>query len=164
MNHPGSFSIRKARAEDADAIAQFNSAMALETEDRELLPEVIGAGVRRMLADPKAGFYLVAESDGQAIGSLMVTYEWSDWRNGRFWYIQSLYVQRVWRRRGVFRGLYAHLKEIAATDPDVCGFRLYVEKDNANAQRTYLNLGMVLTDYLMMEELKPGIVFTREPR
>jgi len=162
MNQPGPFSIRKARAEDADAIARFNSAMALETEHRELLPEVIGAGVRRMLADPQAGFYLVAQAQGEPIGCLMVTYEWSDWRNGRFWYIQSLYVVAEWRRRGVFRGMYAHLKQMAAGDPDVCGWRLYVEKDNANAQRTYLGLGMQLTDYLMMEELKPGVVFLRE--
>lgn len=155
------FSIRRAREEDAEAIAQFNSAMALETEGRQLLPEVIGAGVKRMLAQPAAGFYLVAEAPTGVMGCLMVTYEWSDWRNGRFWWIQSLYVQPDWRRRGVFRALYAHLKEMAKQDPDACGFRLYVEKDNANAQRTYVNLGMELTDYLLMEELKPGIVFCR---
>src|SRR4051812_22897653 len=160
MSTPAPFSIRKAEAHDAQVIAQFNAAMALETEDKRLLPDVIGTGVRRLLAQPESGFYLVAAAGDDVVGCLLVTYEWSDWRNGRFWWIQSLYVRPDWRRRGVFRGLYAHLKEISATDPDACGFRLYVEKDNANAQRTYIDLGMELTDYLIMEELKPGVVFT----
>jgi ribosomal protein S18 acetylase RimI-like enzyme len=89
------------------------------------------------------GFYLVAEAaDGQVAGSLMVTTEWSDWRNGRFWWIQSVYIQPDWRRRGVFRALYRHLTEIAEDEPDVCGFRLYVERENAAAQATYRALGM----------------------
>ena len=162
MEELAPFTLRRARAADAQTIADFNAAMALETEHKHLLPEVIGAGVRRMLEQPQAGFYLVAESDAQVIGCLMVTYEWSDWRNGRFWWIQSLYVRPDWRRRGVFRGLYAHLKEMAAADPDVCGFRLYVEKDNTGAQQTYIDLGMELTEYRIMEELKPGIVFCRD--
>jgi ribosomal protein S18 acetylase RimI-like enzyme len=156
---PSSLQIRRASEADADFIAQANAAMALETEGKRLLPEVIGAGVRRLLADPRLGFYLVAEAEGRRIACLMVTTEWSDWRNGQFWWIQSLYVQPDWRSRGVFRAMYAHLTEAAAAQPEVCGFRLYVERDNAKAQRIYLKLGMSETDYRLMEELKPGVVY-----
>jgi ribosomal protein S18 acetylase RimI-like enzyme len=151
--------IRRAQPEDAPTLARFNAAMALETEHRRLIPEVVGAGVRRLLADPQGGFYLVAEGAGELVASLMVTYEWSDWRNGRFWWIQSVYVRPEWRRRGAFRALYEHLRDAAARDPDACGFRLYVERDNAAAQATYRELGMQATEYLLMEALKPGVVF-----
>ena len=97
--------VRAARREDADTIAAFNAAMALETEGKRLRPEVLGAGVRRLLGEPALGFYLVAEVHGEVVGCLMVTTEWSDWRNGRFWWIQSVYVPAAWRRRGVFRAL-----------------------------------------------------------
>ena len=152
-------SIRRASGADADFIAGANAAMALETEGKRLLPEVIGAGVRRLLADPRLGFYLVAEAGGERIACLMVTTEWSDWRNGQFWWIQSLFVRPDWRSLGVFRAMYAHLTEAAAGQPDVCGFRLYVERENANAQRIYLRLGMSETEYRLMEELKPGVVY-----
>jgi ribosomal protein S18 acetylase RimI-like enzyme len=149
--------VRPARAEEADTLAGFNIAMALETEGRRLLPEVVGAGVRRLLAEPALGFYLVAVADGEVVGSAMVTTEWSDWRNGRFWWIQSVYVRREWRRRGVFRALYAHIRAAAAQAPDVCGFRLYVERENAAAQATYRALGMQETEYRIMEELRAGV-------
>ena len=158
---PQQIHIRAARPGDADTIAAFNIAMAFETEGKQLLPEVIGAGVRRLLADPQLGFYLVAEADGAIAGSLMVTTEWSDWRNGRFWWIQSVYVPAQWRRSGVFRALYGHVTREAAAQPDVCGLRLYVEHENTEAQATYRSLGMRATDYLMFEELKAGVVFTR---
>jgi ribosomal protein S18 acetylase RimI-like enzyme len=151
--------IRPAIAGDADALAAFNIAMARETEGKRLRPDVVGAGVRRMLAEPGLGFYLVAEAGGKVVGSLMVTTEWSDWRNGRFWWIQSVYVVTEWRRRGVFRALYAHVKALAAAAPDVCGFRLYVEHENADAQATYRQLGMEMTDYRLMEELRAGVVY-----
>jgi ribosomal protein S18 acetylase RimI-like enzyme len=151
--------IRPAIAGDADALAAFNIAMARETEGKRLRPDVVGAGVRRMLAEPGLGFYLVAEAGGKVVGSLMVTTEWSDWRNGRFWWIQSVYVVSAWRRRGVFRALYAHVKALAAAAPDVCGFRLYVEHENADAQATYRQLGMEMTDYRLMEELRAGVVY-----
>jgi ribosomal protein S18 acetylase RimI-like enzyme len=149
--------VRPARAEEADTLAGFNIAMALETEGRRLLPDVVGAGVRRLLAEPALGFYLVAEAAGAVVGSAMVTTEWSDWRNGRFWWIQSVYVPLQWRRRGVFRALYAHIRDAAAQAPDVCGFRLYVERENVAAQATYRALGMDETEYRIMEELRPGV-------
>jgi len=134
--------------------------MALETERKELLPEVIGAGVHSLLANPAAGFYVVAEQDG-LIGSLMITKEWSDWRNGAFWWIQSVYVRPQSRRQGVYQRLYRHVQQLAANDPKVCGFRLYVERENSRAQATYSALGMKQTHYLVFEELKPGVRFYR---
>jgi ribosomal protein S18 acetylase RimI-like enzyme len=151
--------IRRAHAADADVIAAFNIAMAHETEGKRLLPEVVGRGVRRLLAEPALGFYLVAQAQGEVVAALMVTTEWSDWRNGRFWWLQSVYVRPAWRRRGVFRALYAQVADAAAREPDVCGFRLYVERDNAAAQATYRSLGMHETDYLLLEALRPGVVY-----
>jgi ribosomal protein S18 acetylase RimI-like enzyme len=153
--------IRVATPDDAATLVEFNAAMARETERKELLPEVIGAGVRSLLANPASGFYVLAEEDGQVVGSLMITKEWSDWRNGDFWWIQSVYVQPEARRRGVYRSLYRHVQDLAAADPGVCGFRLYVDRDNAAAQGTYGALGMKPTRYLVFEELKPGIRFYR---
>ena len=148
--------LRKAQLRDASAIAAFNSSMALETEGKVLLPEVVGEGVLRLLNDPSLGFYVVAEHGGRVVGCLMVTNEWSDWRNGLFWWIQSVYVQAGWRRKGVYRRLYDFIRELAQADPGICGFRLYVEKENAVAQTTYESLGMARTDYLIYEETKPG--------
>lgn len=163
MNRTPELVIRKAQPRDADAIAAFNSAMALETEGRALLGERIGAGVRRLLADASLGFYAVAEHEGEVVGCLMVTNEWSDWRDGLFWWIQSVYVAPPWRRRGVYRRLYQFVRELAAADPGICGFRLYVEKENAAAQRTYEALGMTRTDYLVYEELRPGVRYFADP-
>ena len=153
------FHIRKATAHDADSIAAFNTAMALETEHKRLVPELIGAGVRRLLGDPSLGFYVVAERAGEVVGCLLVTNEWSDWRNGLFWWIQSVYVVQSARRQGVYRAMYDHIRGLAKADPGICGFRLYVEKDNAQAQRTYKSLGMSATDYLIYEELKAGVKY-----
>ena len=152
--------IRLATPDDAAVLIAFNVAMALETEGKELLPEVIGAGVRSLLGNRAAGFYVIAEED-RAVGSLMVTNEWSDWRNGSFWWIQSVYVRPESRRRGIYRALYRHVQELAAQDPKVCGFRLYVERENSHAQATYRALGMNETRYLVYEELKPGVRFYR---
>ena len=151
------FTIRQAYASDAPAIAEFNRQMAFETEHKKLLPEVILAGVNAMIANPAHGFYLVAENGNDIVGSLMVTTEWSDWRNGVVWWVQSVYIVETHRRQGIYRALYDEVKRLAADDPSVCGFRLYVEKDNVNAQKTYHSLGMQETDYLMFEELKSGI-------
>ena len=153
--------IRLATEADAHAIAEFNRAMALETEGKELLPEVIGAGVRALLSQPACGFYVVAEEERRLIGGLMITKEWSDWRNGELWWIQSLYVEPAFRRRGVFRQLYAHVQALAAREPRVCGFRLYVERENAAAQAVYRAIGMHETRYRVYEALKPGVRFYR---
>jgi ribosomal protein S18 acetylase RimI-like enzyme len=154
-------SFRRGETRDADTIAAFNAAMALETEGKELIPEVIGAGVRRLIGTPSLGFYVVAEHQGEVVACLMITNEWSDWRNGLFWWIQSVYVKQEFRRQGVYRRLYEHVRALAQADASVCGFRLYVEKENDAAHATYAALGMKETDYLIYEELRPGIRFLK---
>jgi len=151
--------VRRATPRDAEVLIRFNSAMALETERKALLPEVVSAGVHYLLNHPGAGFYVIAEVGTAVAGALMITNEWSDWRNGNFWWIQSVYVHPDFRRRGVYRQLYRNLQTLAARDPAVCGFRLYVERDNVRAQATYRAAGMAETRYLVFEELKPGIRF-----
>ncbi len=139
--------------------------MALETEGKRLWPRVVGAGVRALLHRPDSGFYSVAELGGEVIGALMVTKEWSDWRNGDFWWIQSVYVRPEYRRRGVYRRMYAYLNKLAAHDRAVVGFRLYVEKNNRRAQSTYRASGMERTHYLVFEHLKAHVrFFTQVPK
>jgi len=148
--------IRDATPADADLIAAFNAQIALETEDERLDPETILTGVRTLLADRSRGRYWVAELDGRVAGQIMITYEWSDWRNAMRWWIQSVYVDHDFRRRGVFSALYRHVESLAASDPHVCGLRLYVNRGNGRAQQTYRSLGMSMTDYLIMEALTDG--------
>lgn len=143
--------VRRAAAGDAEAIAGYNRAMARETEALELDPAELLAGVQGLLARPGYGFYLVAETGEGPVGCLLVTYEWSDWRNGVIWWIQSVYVSAPWRRRGVYRRLYESVKGQAAGQ-GVRALRLYVEKDNQPAQRTYGALGMRETAYRIYEE------------
>ena len=159
MTTDGKLVLRKGEARDAETIAAFNAAMALETEHKVLMPELVLAGVRRLVESPSMGFYVVVEDAGRVVACLMITNEWSDWRNGLFWWIQSVYVEKQWRRQGVYRRLYEYVRTLAKADPGVCGFRLYVEKDNTVAQSTYASLGMSPTDYLIFEELKPGVVY-----
>ena len=147
------FEIRLADGGDAEIIAAGNRAMARETEHKDLDAGVVAAGVRNLMRHPEYGFYLVAERDGAFAGNLLITPEWSDWRNGVFWWVQSVYVRPEFRRRGVYRRLYAHVKQLAAERGNVCGFRLYVEKKNAAAQRAYESMGMRETCYVMYEEL-----------
>jgi ribosomal protein S18 acetylase RimI-like enzyme len=144
--------VRLATQGDAESLVDFNCSMAMETESKALVPEVVASGVNGLLSNRGLGFYLVAESGGAVAGSLMVTTEWSDWRNGVFWWIQSVYVLPKHRRQGIYRRLYEHVKALAAGDQKVCGFRLYVEKENRAAQKTYASLGMTETDYRMYEE------------
>ena len=151
--------IRRATQRDAAALIAFNSAMAHETEAKVLMPHVVGAGVRHLLRHPDSGFYLVAESAGEVIAGLMITTEWSDWRNGEFWWIQSVYVRAAHRRQGVYRRLYRFVQALAAKKHRVCGFRLYVEQSNRRAQATYRASGMQRTHYLVYEHLKPGVRF-----
>ena len=143
--------IREARPSDANVIADFNTRMALETEGRPLAAHLIGPGVAAVLEDPAKGRYWVAEADGEIIGQLLVTYEWSDWRNGVFWWIQSVYIRGDYRRKGVFSALHRHLESRARASNDVCGIRLYVERNNHRAQQTYLALGMTSPGYQVME-------------
>jgi GNAT superfamily N-acetyltransferase len=144
--------IRKALKEDIDALIGFNEAMALETEGKKLFTGTLRKGVEAVFDDPQKGFYLVAEDNGRVIGGLMVTYEWSDWRNAWFWWIQSVYVNPELRGKRVYSQLYDFVKREAAVAGNVCGFRLYVEKENEHAQRVYKKVGMAETYYLMFEE------------
>jgi GNAT superfamily N-acetyltransferase len=144
--------IRLATPADTEFLARANERMALETEHKVLPPATIRAGVARVLADPQLGRYYVAECDGRPVGCLMITYEWSDWRNGLFWWVQSVFVEPEYRGRGIYRSLYQHVKQTAAAEGGCCGFRLYVETDNLGAQQTYQRLGMSPTDYLLFEE------------
>jgi ribosomal protein S18 acetylase RimI-like enzyme len=144
--------IRRATLADETVLVELNAALAWETEHKRLRPEVLSAGVRAVFADPAKGFYTVAELQGQIVGQMMVTYEWSDWRNGWFWWVQSVYVRAESRRKGVFRALYREIERQAAANPNVIGLRLYVERDNTRAQATYRALGMTNTTYGVMEE------------
>ncbi|MDJ0583405.1 GNAT family N-acetyltransferase [Crocosphaera sp.] len=148
--------VRLAQLSDAEDIASFNQVMAKETEGKILLPDIVFAGVNTLLTNPSQGFYIVAEMDSQVVGCLMITKEWSDWRNGVFWWIQSVFVKQEYRRRGIYRRMYQFIKKLANEKDDVCGFRLYVEQNNTIAQETYKELGMTQLPYLMFEESKPN--------
>ena len=143
--------IRRGEPRDAGVIAEFNRRMAWETEHKHLDPDVLGRGVGRVFTDPAKGFYLVAEAGGEVVGQLMVTYEWSDWRDGWFWWVQSVYVREDCRRSGVFRLLYAEVMSLARSAGNVVGVRLYVERENTRAQATYQHLGMGDTGYYVWE-------------
>ncbi len=157
--HKEQATVRNATLEDAQTLADFNRGIAMETENRALIPAVILSGVKAVFENPARGFYVVAEVRGGLVASLMVTTEWSDWRNGELWWIQSVYVARQWRRRGLYRLLYDYVKQLAAQDQNVCGFRLYVERENRVAQKTYAALGMSETRYKVFEQLVSGRVF-----
>ena len=144
--------IRPARAEDADLLARWAQAMALETENKILPDADVRPGIARGIADPTLARYFVAERDGVPAGTLMFTFEWSDWRNGLWWWIQSVYVPPEFRRQGIYRALYAHVRALAQADAGVCGIRLYVEKDNRNARSTYEALGMQDAHYRIYEQ------------
>jgi GNAT superfamily N-acetyltransferase len=148
--------VRPAVATDAADIVEFNRLLALESEGKALDPGLLRAGVAAGLADPAKGRYFVAESAGRVVGQMMITYEWSDWRNGWFWWIQSVYVHAEARRQGVFRALFDHVRRLAAGQPDVIGLRLYVERDNHPAQETYRRLGLGPTGYLVLEQYPLG--------
>jgi ribosomal protein S18 acetylase RimI-like enzyme len=143
--------IRSAQPEDIEQIVEFNCRLAKETEDKDLDLEVVTAGVNAALHDPHKGPYFLAVDGEQILGQLQITFEWSDWRNGWIWWIQGVYVRSEARRHGVFRTLYTHIEMIARESKDVIGIRLYVEKDNFRAQKTYEELGMHPSDYLMYE-------------
>ena len=144
--------IRIASVADVDFLVDFNQAMALETEGKHLDTDVLTRGVEAVFADEKKGFYVVAEQDGEIVGGLMVTYEWSDWRNSWFWWIQSVYIRPTARGQRIYSQLYDFVKERADNVGEVCGIRLYVENENSHAQRVYEKVGMHASQYLMYEE------------
>jgi ribosomal protein S18 acetylase RimI-like enzyme len=145
--------VRTATREDAEAIIYFQLNMAWETEAMRLVPETVTKGVNAVFEDPSRGQYYVAEDNGRRIASLLITYEWSDWRNANVWWLQSVYVVPEFRRKGVFRLMYSHIKQLAE-EQDVAGLRLYVETNNTRAQKTYEALGMSSEHYNFFEWMR----------
>lgn len=147
--------VRLAKLEDAARIASFSAAMALETEGRCLDLDRLYLGTIALLDSPDRGVFMVAEleqaDDRRLLGQLMITYEWSDWRNGAFWWIQSVYVAPAWRCQGVFRRMHESVLAAARTRPNVCGVRLYVEGSNSAAQAVYRKVGLTPSSYAMFE-------------
>lgn len=136
---------------DAAVIAEFNLRLAEETEDLCLDPAVVRAGVEALLEDPAKGIYFVAEINGVLAGQVMITYEWSDWRNGNLWWLQSVFIRPEFWQQGVFRALFTHLQQLARSRQDVSALRLYMHADNARARRSYERLGMRRTRYEVFE-------------
>jgi GNAT superfamily N-acetyltransferase len=147
--------IREAKLSDTAIIAEFNARMALETEERRLDIDRVRQGVDALLRDPTKGAYFIAETEADKAttiaGQLLITYEWSDWRNGNFWWIQSVYVEEKSRGHGIFRALFNHVDQLAKARNDVCGLRLYVDAHNDSARKTYEHLGMKRTNYELFE-------------
>jgi len=148
--------VRLARPEDAPMIVSFSAAMALETEGRNLDLDRLLLGTMALIETPAHGFFIVAELEQddqrQLLGQLMITYEWSDWRNGVFWWVQSVYVAPSWRRRGVYRAIHGNMTARAQADPQVCGIRLYVGQDNLAAQTVYQRVGLTRSCYEVYEQ------------
>lgn len=145
--------IRIANLEDAASLVEFNQAMAFETEGKQLDTQTLRSGVEAVLSDKKKGFYAVAESGDKIVGGLMVTFEWSDWRNNWFWWIQSVYILPEFRGQKIYSRLYDFIKQDAEKSGNICGFRLYVERENGTAQKVYEKCGMNASHYLMYEEM-----------
>lgn len=148
--------VRQAQPHDADVLVGFSAAMAWETEGRQLDLVRLRKGTSGILASSERGFYIVAEHEEDGlrlpVGQLMITFEWSDWRNGTFWWEQSVYVDPAWRRRGVYRSMHDHIVAMANADPTVCGIRLYVEQDNQEAQNVYQRVGLGPSGYWVFEQ------------
>jgi len=149
---PDALTVRIGQEKDIDTLVNFNIALARESEQKQLLAPIVTQGVQTLFKNPQHGFYVVAEIADEIVGSCMVTYEWSDWRCGLFWWIQSVYVKPGFRRRGIFRKLYESLKQMASHEQNVCGFRLYVEQFNHTGQNTYAGVGMKKAPYKFYEE------------
>ena len=146
--------VREARRDDAETIIEFQLAMARETEELTLDRDTLTRGVSALFDNPSLGRYFVAENDDRVIASLMITYEWSDWRNGMVWWIQSVYVVPELRKQRVYAGLYEHVQGLVRGDDSVKGIRLYVDRRNASAQAVYTRLGMNGEHYQVFEWMK----------
>jgi ribosomal protein S18 acetylase RimI-like enzyme len=136
---------------DLKSLVQFNYDMALETENKKLDIKILKKGIKKVLKRKTDAFYIVTEIKEIVIASLMITKEWSDWKNGYYWWIQSVYVEPEYRRKGLYRKLYKKVNKIALKSDDCCGIRLYVEKNNAIAKKTYYSLDMIESDYEIFE-------------
>ncbi len=143
--------IRRGNIKDLDTIVKYNYNLAKETENLELDKEILKKGVRTALEDNGNGIYFVYEKDDMVVGQIMITKEWSDWRNGDYWWIQSVYVNKDYRGQGIFTQLFDYVKYLAERSNNVCSLRLYVEKKNERAKDTYKSKGMKETHYLMYE-------------
>jgi GNAT superfamily N-acetyltransferase len=143
--------IREAVKSDIPVLAEFNQALAKETEDIQLNPETLALGITNALARDEC-HYFIAELNGQVVGQTMITYEWSDWRNGVMWWIQSVFVESEHRGKGVFRALFYHVEQLAKKHPDVKALRLYVMQNNLSGKDTYSALGMTDSDYVVYEK------------
>ncbi len=143
--------VRLAVLADWEIIADYNSRLALETEGKKLDASTIAAGVQALLSNPQHGRYFVACVSDRIVGQMMHTREWSDWRNGEIWWLQSVYVQTEHRRSGVFRALFRHLEKLAESTPNVIGLRLYAEEHNSKAFEAYRSLGLGHAGYVVME-------------
>jgi len=151
MDDPSKITVRLGTADDTSFVVQCNIQLARETEDLLLDIDNVSRGVNAVLVDRARGFYLIGEIDGRLAGQLFVTYEWSDWRNGVFWWIQSVYTVSEFRHRGVFQALYRHVELLARQAGTVCGLRLYVASSNVQAQKIYARCGLHQTSYLLFE-------------
>ncbi len=138
---------------DEDALVEMNSLLAWETEQKRLNQDVLRAGVHEALRIPSLARYFVACVEDRVIGQLMHTWEWSDWRNGYIWWLQSVYVRQEYRQQGVFRSLFDAVLHEAQSDPQVVGIRLYVEHANQTAQGVYQRLGLMPAGYQVLERI-----------
>jgi GNAT superfamily N-acetyltransferase len=147
-------SIRKSSLKDIDVLVDFQMRLAAETESITLDPQIVKQGLEELFEEPSRGLYYVAESDGAVVGCHLITYEWSEWRNGNVWWLQSVYVRKDFRGKGVFKSMYDNLLRMIDQDPKILGLRLYVDKTNVTAQKVYSSLGMNGEHYTVYERMK----------
>ncbi len=146
--------IRKATIADIPFLVAFQQKLAQETENVTLDNVILHKGMQAMFDDPSKGFYNVVEDNGVVIGCHMITYEWSDWRNGLVWWLQSVYVIESYRKQGIFKLMYENIVRIIQNDPSLIGLRLYVDKTNARAMKVYESMGMNGEHYTVYEWMK----------